>query len=70
VLLVIDAGETRREVARRAVDNLQQVGAHMIGVVLNRVPTHRGGYYYYYYQEYYGDGGKRKRVRRESSKAR
>jgi succinoglycan biosynthesis transport protein ExoP len=70
VLLVIDAGETRREVARRAVDNLQQVGAHMIGVVLNRVPTHRGGYYYYY-QEYYGDGGKRhKRVRRESSKAR
>lgn len=71
VLLVIDAGETRREVARRAVDNLRQVGAHMIGVVLNRVPTHRGGYYYYYYQEYYGDGGKRHtRTRREQSKAR
>jgi capsular exopolysaccharide synthesis family protein len=69
VLLVIDAGETRREVARRAVDNLRQVGAHMIGVVLNRVPTHRGGYYYYY-QEYYGDGGrKHTRTRRERSKA-
>jgi capsular exopolysaccharide synthesis family protein len=57
VLLVIDAGETRREVARRAVDNLQQVGAHLIGAVLNRVPTARGGYYHYY-QGYYDDGRK------------
>jgi Mrp family chromosome partitioning ATPase len=69
-LLVVDAGETRREVARRAVDGLRQVGANLIGVVLNRVPTHRGGYYYYY-QEYYADGEKkRKRARRERSSAR
>jgi non-specific protein-tyrosine kinase len=68
VLLVVDAGETRREVARRAVESLQQVGANLIGVVLNRVPSRRSGYYYYY--EYYRDSEdkrKRKRKRRAVS---
>jgi non-specific protein-tyrosine kinase len=65
VLLVIDVGETRREVARRAAEGLTQVGANLIGVVLNRVPTRRGGYYYYYYHHgYYGEG-KRKRGHRK-----
>jgi capsular exopolysaccharide synthesis family protein len=64
VLLVVDVGETRREVARRAVESLRQVGANLIGVVLNRVPSRRSGYYYYY-QEYYRDGeDKRKRKKR------
>jgi len=62
VLLVIDAGETRRGIAQHAVESLRQVGANVIGVVLNRVPTGKGGYYYYY-QEYYGDGGKRRKRR-------
>jgi succinoglycan biosynthesis transport protein ExoP len=67
VLLVVDAGETRRGVAQHAVDSLRQVGANVIGAVLNRVSTHKGDYYYYYH-EYYGDGGKkRKRKRRERS---
>jgi len=70
VLMVLDAGDTRREMARRAVESLNQVGANLIGVVLNRVSVHRGGQYYYYYRDYYGDGsGKgrkkgRKRVKR------
>lgn len=65
VLLVIDTGETRREVARQAVESLTRVGANLIGVVMNKVPTRRGSYYYYY-NDYYGDGGKRrKRKRRE-----
>jgi non-specific protein-tyrosine kinase len=53
VLLVVNAGETRRDMARQAVDSLRQVGANIIGVVLNRVPTRRGGYYYYYYPHYH-----------------
>jgi Mrp family chromosome partitioning ATPase len=70
VILVIDVGETRREVARRAAEGLVQVGANLIGVVLNRVPIRRGGYYYYYYHhDYYGDGARKKRrKRRENSK--
>jgi non-specific protein-tyrosine kinase len=59
VLLVLEAGRTRQEVARRAVENLRQVGANLIGVVLNGVPARRGDYYYY---EYNGDGsGRRER---------
>jgi succinoglycan biosynthesis transport protein ExoP len=59
VLLVLEAGRTRQEAARRAVENLRQVGANLIGVVLNGVTTRRGGYYYY---EYNGDGsGRRER---------
>jgi capsular exopolysaccharide synthesis family protein len=65
VLLVLDAGETRRDVAQRAVESLRQVDANLIGVVLNRVPSRRGSGYYYYYRHYYGNyngnGQKRKR---------
>ena len=62
VLLVVDAGETKRETVQRAVESLRQVGAYLIGVVLNRVSTRRSGYYY---QEYYDDGHeKRKRRKR------
>lgn len=54
VLMVIRAGETRRDVARQAVEALQQVNARLIGALLNRVPTRSGGYYYYYYYDHYG----------------
>jgi len=60
VLLVVDAGETRRDAARQALESLRQVGANVIGVVLNRVPIRRGGYHYYYY---YYKGGRRRRTR-------
>ena len=53
VLLVVQAGATRRGVAQRAVENLRQVGANVIGAVLNAVPSGRGGYYSYYRQDYY-----------------
>jgi Mrp family chromosome partitioning ATPase len=63
VLLVLEAGKTRRQAARHAVESLHQVGANLVGVVLNAVPTHRGSYYYYH--ETYGDGrGRRKHRRR------
>ncbi len=64
VLLVLEAGKTRRQAARRAVESLRQVGANVVGVVLNAVPTHKGSYYCYSYHTY-GDGrGRRKHRRR------
>jgi len=63
VLLVLEAGKTRRQAARHAVESLHQVGANLVGVVLNAVPTHKGSYYYYH--ETYGAGrGRRKHRRR------
>ena len=63
VLLVLEAGKTRRQAARHAVESLHQVGASLVGVVLNAVPAHKGSYYYYH--ETYGDGrGRRKHRRR------
>jgi capsular exopolysaccharide synthesis family protein len=38
-LLVINARKTRREAARHAVESLHQVGANIVGAVLNAVPT-------------------------------
>ena len=47
VLLVVDAGTTRRDLARKAIEALKQVNARVIGVALNRIPR-RSGYYYHY----------------------
>lgn len=47
-VLVIEAGQTRREIATQAMVNLQQAGVNLLGVVLNRASGKRGGYYYYY----------------------
>jgi Mrp family chromosome partitioning ATPase len=46
VLLVIDSGKTRQDVAKRAVEALKQVNARLVGVLLNRMPTRGSGYYY------------------------
>jgi len=55
VLLVADSGTTRREGIKKAVEALNQVGAHILGTTLNRVSTRSDGYYYYYYSRYYSD---------------
>jgi polysaccharide biosynthesis transport protein len=52
VLLVLEAGKTRREMATRATEALRRVNAHIVGTVLNRMPMRGGGYYYYYYYHY------------------
>ncbi len=52
VLLVLHAGRTDRDVVKRTVAALQQVQAHIVGVVLNRMPTRGHGYYYHYYYYY------------------
>ncbi len=47
VLLVVDAGTTRRETALRGKEQLEKVGGHPLGVVLNRISPHVGYHYYY-----------------------
>jgi Mrp family chromosome partitioning ATPase len=65
VLLVVDAGVTRRGESERAKETLEQVGVHFLGVVLNRLKLGRGSYSYYYY--YYSSGGGKKRRRRSKT---
>lgn len=50
-LLVVQADTTRTQVLRRATDQIAQSGAHLLGVVLNRVPSTSNGYYYYHYYQ-------------------
>lgn len=58
VLLVLRAGVTRLEAARRAIAQLTSVQARMVGTVLNGVKADGDGYYYYHY--YYGQNGERR----------
>lgn len=54
VVMVIRANSTVRDVAKNGLNQLKNVGAHLLGVVLNGVDMGRGSYYYYQYY-YYGD---------------
>lgn len=56
VLLVLEAGGTGEREARRALAELAQVDAPVLGVVLNKIPMgRRGDYGYYYYRHYYAE---------------
>lgn len=75
VVLVIDYGSTRIGEALQGKTQLDQSGARLLGVVMNKIPTGRRGYSYYYYyynRDYYYDGdgsAKRRRSRRDGSSA-
>ncbi|WP_287022031.1 CpsD/CapB family tyrosine-protein kinase [Cohnella sp.] len=50
VILVLDQGKVKREIALKAKEGLVKVGAKLLGVVLNNVKRKKSeGYYYYYY---------------------
>ena len=51
VLIVVRANQTQGRAAVEAVENLRQVGAHLVGVVLNSVPRSKNDYHYYHYRE-------------------
>ncbi|HEY0171421.1 MAG TPA: polysaccharide biosynthesis tyrosine autokinase [Pyrinomonadaceae bacterium] len=55
VMLVVHGGRSSRSVVRRAKQQLQDVGAHIFGIVLNNVKMEGTDYYYYsgYYSGYY-----------------
>jgi succinoglycan biosynthesis transport protein ExoP len=59
VLLVLDAGRTRREMARRALAALSRVNARVVGVAFNRMPARGNEFYYYYHysSEYSAEAG-------------
>ena len=46
VLLVVQGGRTSRQVVRRTRQMLQEIGAKIIGVVLNKIDVSSQGYYY------------------------
>ena len=48
VLLVVDSGRTRRDVAAQAVESLRRANAPLLGVLLNRMKAPAVGYYYGY----------------------
>jgi capsular exopolysaccharide synthesis family protein len=57
VILVIDPTKTKRGALRHAIEQLQQVKANLLGVVLNNIKISRSQYYYnrnYYYGKTYG----------------
>ncbi len=62
VILVIKSGGTRKKILKRAVKQLEDVQAKIVGAVLNQVNVKNSSYYYAsYYNQYYGekeDGGK------------
>jgi non-specific protein-tyrosine kinase len=62
ILLVVDAGACRRELAARAVESLSKVGGNVLGAVLNKLSPRGSGYYYYYY--YYSQDGERTKRRK------
>jgi capsular exopolysaccharide synthesis family protein len=49
VLLVVHGGKTSRQVVKRTRQMLQEIGAKIIGVVLNKAEIHASDYYYYHY---------------------
>src|SRR5208283_1502302 len=51
-ILVVRGGYTPQELAQQAQFHVRDVGAHLIGVVLNDVDVRQNGYY----QSYYGYG--------------
>lgn len=49
VILVMESGKVKREIAMKAKASLEQVKARILGAVLNNVKHKQGTDYYYYY---------------------
>jgi capsular exopolysaccharide synthesis family protein len=57
VVLIIRAGETKRDIVQQAAEQLNSAGANLLGGVINSVDMRKNKYYYYYayhYSHYYG----------------
>jgi non-specific protein-tyrosine kinase len=64
VLVVLDAGRTKKAHLQQVNELLNEVGARVIGTVLNRLSPRGDGYYYYYYYQnaYYLDESEAEKV--------
>lgn len=70
-ILVIKAGKATRKLLKIMVSQLEEIGANIIGVVLNNVNLKRDKYYsdyYYYYSSYYYEDNNGVEKRRRSKK--
>jgi capsular exopolysaccharide synthesis family protein len=69
VLLVVHGGKTSRQVVRRARQMLHEIGAKIIGVVLNKAEMRSGSDYYYHYgyNGYYSNNEERSSQRESTS---
>lgn len=57
ILLVTKSGHLKRELIKKAVDQINKTQANLVGVVLNQVDVKRARYYSgKYYATYYGEG--------------
>ena len=61
LILVIDSGEIKVEMARDVKNQLVHAGANILGVVLNKVRSEHHGYGYGYYYYYGHEGEKHKK---------
>jgi non-specific protein-tyrosine kinase len=60
VMLVVDTGATRAGALVQSKVQIERVGGHLLGVVMNKLsPGRSGSHYYYYYQYAYGSDGRR-----------
>lgn len=55
-IFVVRSGVTPRAVIRASRAQLERAGCPVLGVVLSRASTSKGGYYSKYYGKYYGSG--------------
>ena len=60
LVMLVSSGEVTPAAAKEAKQRLLQAGAHILGVILNKVElshTHGYGYYYYYGSDSTSGGG-------------
>lgn len=68
-IIVAAAGEVITDMLVRAKEQLDQVSANILGVVLNRVPTKGRSYYnYYYYYNYYTDAATGEKIKNKGKR--
>lgn len=60
-VLVCASGQVSIDGAKRAKELLENVGANIIGVILNKIPINRKSYSQYYYYAYYEEEDKPKK---------
>ena len=53
IILIVQSGKVPRDVAIKAKESLTEVGANILGVVLNNLDASKGSYYYYHYHKQY-----------------
>ncbi|AFQ46000.1 CpsD/CapB family tyrosine-protein kinase [Desulfosporosinus meridiei] len=61
VILVLASGEVNKEYAQRAKEQLDKVGAKILGAVINKADLKTSEYYYYYYYHGSDDPKKKKK---------